>query len=610
MTVSAWADAERQLSAESSAEPGKWITARAPYQRGIMDAFNDPAVETIVVMSAAQVGKTECLNNILGFIIDQEPSPILVVQPTLEMGQAWSKDRLAPMLRDTVTLRGKVQDVSSRESENTILHKAFTNGHLTISGANSAASLASRPVRIVLCDEVDRYPQTAGTEGDPVKLAFKRCATFWNRKKLVTSTPTVRGVSRIERFFEESDKRLFYVPCPHCGEYQVLVWKNVKWPRDETGAYLPLEAAYVCEFCQKPITDAHKPAILARGEWRPTAKSRGVAGFHLNELYSPWVKFGDIAADFLEAKKSPDTLQVFVNTSLGEVWDESGETISDDLLMSRREQYYAEVPEDVVVLTAGVDVQDDRVEVEVVGWGAGEESWNIDVREFHGDPSRDEIWKQLDAYLQRDWKHETGAKLKIASTCVDSGGHFTQTVYSWVKPRQIRRVFAVKGSNQPGRPIVGRFTSGNNQRVKLFPIGTDTAKELVYARLKIETPGPSYCHFPLEREAEYFKQLTAEKLVTKFFKGRMSRKWVAIRKRNEALDMRVYATAALYILNPDFEALGKIIQEERDAAEAAGPDTPGRPDSAPDQDAPTESSERINRLRGRRTGGFVGRWKN
>lgn len=232
LTVSEWADRERVLSPESCAEPGKWHTIRAEYQRGVMDALSDPRIETVVVMSASQIGKTEIINNIVGYFIDQEPSPMLLVQPTLEMGQSWSKDRFAPMLRDTPCLKGRVKDVRSKDSNNTIMHKVFPGGHITISGANSAASLAARPIRIVLCDEVDRYPGSAGTEGDPVNLAFKRATTFWNRKRVVTSTPTIRGVSRIEKFWEESDKRRFFVPCPHCGEFQALWWKNVKWEKN------------------------------------------------------------------------------------------------------------------------------------------------------------------------------------------------------------------------------------------------------------------------------------------------------------------------------------------------------------------------------------------
>lgn len=562
LTVSQWADRERVLSAESCAEPGRWHTDRAEYLRGMMDAFNDPAIETIVFMTSAQVGKTSVVENTTGYVIDMDPAPVLLVEPTLIKGQEFSKERLSPMLRDTKRLHEKVADAKTRDEENTIMHKVYPGGHLSLCGANSAAGLSSRPVRFVFCDEVDKYPQSAGTEGDPVNLAFKRATTFWNRKFIVTSTPSIAGISRIEAFFEASDKRYFFLPCPECGKFQRLVWANVRWDKNPDGMHNTESAVYVCEFCQRKIVNNEKFAMLRKGEWRATAKSKGVAGYHLSELYSPWVTWPQMVNNFLEAKKSPDTLQVFINSSLGEVWDAVGSTkISEEGLRARREKYAAEVPLDVCVMTCGVDVQDDRIESEVVGWGLDYESWNIDSPVFRGDPSRLDVWKELDAYLQKEFMHEAGIKMKIACTCLDTG-HATQEVYGFVLPREYRRIWAVKGSNQPGRPIVGRPTKSNAMRVNLFPIGTDTAKELIYGRLKIDTPGPSYCHFPLARDDEYFAQLTAEKLVPKFREGRLTRQWVAKRQRNEALDMRVYATAALYILNPDLPVLAENIRAE------------------------------------------------
>ena len=273
-----------------------------------MDSINDPGVHTVVVMSSAQVGKTEILNNIVGYHIHQDPAPILCVQPTVEMGKTWSKDRLAPMLRDTPALRGRVKDARSRDAGNTTQHKQFPGGHITIAGANSAAGLASRPIRVVLLDEVDRYPPSAGSEGDPVRLATKRTTTFWNRKILLTSTPTIKGLSRIELAFESSDKRRFWVPCPHCGEFQVLAWSGVK--------FAPL--GYQCAGCQGLWTDTQRWWAVARGEWRAEGESKGVAGFHLNELYSPWVTTAEMVESFLEAKKSPETLKTWVKTTLGE----------------------------------------------------------------------------------------------------------------------------------------------------------------------------------------------------------------------------------------------------------------------------------------------------
>lgn len=297
LTVSDWADAERKLSPEASAEPGQWITSRAEYQRGIMNAFSDPTIETVVVMSSAQVGKTEILNNVIGYHVAQDPSPMLVVQPTLDMAQTWSKDRLAPMLRDTPVLSGLVKDPRARDSGNTTLHKVFPGGHITSCGANSPASLASRPVRIVLCDEVDRYPLSAGSEGDPVSLARKRATTFWNRKIGLFSTPTVKGVSRIEQAWEESDKRRFHVACPDCETYQPLIWAQVSWTE-------PHDARYTCSHCGSLWDDGQRVRSIRKGKWIASGETKKVAGFHLSGLYSPWTPLADAVEDFLQAKNN------------------------------------------------------------------------------------------------------------------------------------------------------------------------------------------------------------------------------------------------------------------------------------------------------------------
>ena len=568
LTVSQWADENRQLSSESSSEPGQWITARAEYQRGIMDAVSDPAVEDIVIMSSAQVGKTEIVNNIVGYFIDQDPAPILLLQPTIQMGEAWSKDRLAPMIRDTAVLADKIQLNNRRNSANTLLHKAFPGGHITIAGANSPASLASRPIRVVLGDEVDRYPASAGTEGDPVNLAKKRTTTFWNRKKVWTSTPTVKGASRIEIEYEQSDQRRYFVPCPDCDHYQHLKWGQVKWVTDEDGTHQTDTAGYCCEECGSLWNDGQRLAAIAKGEWRATAPFNGRAGFHLNELYSPWVPMGKVVRAFLEAKGNPETLKTWVNTSLGETWEEAGENIDKGNLYARRESY-TKVPDGGLLLTAGVDIQRDRIELEVVAWGEGEESWSVDYLILPGDTSRPEVWQELDDCLQATYTHESGTELHITAVGIDSGDQ-TTTVYGFVKPRSYRRIFALKGIAGPGRPVVkvSRRQKGRATRdVDLYQVGVDDAKGIIYARLKIEEPGPGYCHFPLDRDEEYFDQLTAEKLVTKFRKGFPHKEWQKVRARNEALDCRVYAFAALKILNPVWTAIEKRLQPKEAPAE-------------------------------------------
>ena len=589
LSVSGWADSYRKLSPEASAEPGQWNTARAEYQRGILDAFNDPQIDTVVVMTSAQVGKTEILNNVVGFYIAQDPSPILVVQPTLDMAQTWSKDRLAPMLRDTPALQGLVKDARARDSGNTTLHKLFPGGHITACGANSPSSLASRPIRVVLCDEVDRYPVSAGSEGDPVSLARKRSATFWNRKIAMFSTPTNKGNSRIETAFEESDKRSFYLSCSHCGHEQTLKWGNVRWDEGK-----PESAHYVCEDCGAVWDDADRIRAIRAGKWVAEEPGKRVAGFRLSGLYSPWTPLESAVRDFLEAKKQPATLRVFVNTFLGEVWEEQGESVDDYQVAERREEFGETLEKSILLLTAGVDVQDDRLEVEIVGWGKDEESWSLDYRTLYGDPSSPAVWQDLDNILGQQFEREDGKILTIRSACIDSGGHHTNSVYTYVRPREGKRIFAIKGVGGTGKPIVGRPSTNNIGKIRLFPVGVDTAKELLFSRLRITEPGPGYCHFPMSRTDEYFRQLTAEKQVTRYHKGFARREFVKTRPRNEALDVRVYAMGALAILNLNLTAL-----HNRTFMQRENPPEPDKP-----QLGPNKPRRPINK-----NGGFINGWR-
>lgn len=558
LTVSQWADAERRLSSEASAEPGRWNTDRAPYQRGILDACNDSTVHTVVVQSSAQCGKTEMILCLLGYHMHHDPSPILLLQPTLEMAEAFSKDRLMPMIRDTPAITHKIE-TQTRNSGNTILHKKFPGGHLTMAGANSPSSLASRPIRILLCDEVDRYPASAGDEGDPVSLASKRTATFWNRKRVLTSTPTIKGASRIERAYESSDQRRYYVPCPHCGHYHTLQWRYVIWERD-----LPHTARMSCPECGKDIPESAKPRMLNQGELRATAPFNGTAGFHINELYSPWRKWSEVVEDFLAAKDDVDMLRAWVNTSLGETWEAAGETANPETLLGRREAYDADVPDGACVLTAGVDVQGDRLEVYVYGFGEGEETWAVDALPLYGDPNQSEVWTQLDQALAATYGHASGARLPISAACIDSGGHHTQLVYDFVKTRHARRVYAIKGMAGEGRPIasapIQTRTGRQARKVPLYLVGVDSAKALIMSRLQNTAPGPGYWHIPAGHSLlgeEYVAQLTSEKLATKFRKGFPTKEWIKTRTRNEALDCAVYALAALRLLNPRWTAYRK-----------------------------------------------------
>lgn len=556
LTVSEWADKFRFLSSEASSEPGRWKTSRAPYQKEILNAVNDPKCERVVVMSSAQVGKTELILNIIGYYVDYDPAPMLCLQPTLDMAQAFSKDRIAPMVRDTPALRAKISDGKSRDSGNTMLHKSFPGGHLTMAGANSPASLASRPIRIVLADEIDRYPPEAGSEGDPLNLAAKRTNNFWNRKKIYVSTPTIKGASRIEKEYENSTQEEYCLACPECGAVQPLKWANIDFK-------LVGHACAECGIISDQYAWTKKPGV-----WIAQAEHHNARGFHLNELVSPWRKWSEIIQDFKDAKSDPKTLKVFINTSLGETWEEDGEQVDEDQLYNRREHYPAQVPMKAVMLTAAVDVQDDRLEIGVEGHGEYEENWKIDLIILRGDPSKPDLWRRLDEVLLTKYEHESGNMLSIVSTLIDSGGHYAQEVYKFVKPREVRHVFAIKGKSQPGAPILSRPSKSNLGGVNLYSIGVDTAKEIIMARLKHQEPGAGYIHFPVSEkfDPEYFAQLAAERCVTKYEKGRPRRVWEQVRKRNEAFDLAVYNYAAMLLRNPNFRALTERLEPKPEPA--------------------------------------------
>ena len=521
-----------------------------------MDAVTDEKTTEVVVMSSAQVGKSEAILNTVGYFVDYQPAPILLLQPTLEMAEAFSKDRLAPMIRDTPALRDRFGDPRARDAGNTLLHKQFPGGHITLAGSNSAASLASRPIRVVVADEIDRYPVSAGTEGDPLALAEKRTATFWNRKILKVSTPTVKDVSRIEAAFKESDQRFFYVPCPHCGEAQILKWANVHWPEKA-----PDEAAYFCALCGAKWAESERVRAIRGGSWRASAPFKGIAGFHISELYSPWSSLAKIANEFLRAKEFPERLKTWVNTSLGEVWEEHRDAKDPALLQNRAEDYeLGTAPAGALLITAGVDVQGDRLEAYTWGYGEGEEAWALDFRAFYGDPARPLVWEQLLEHLARPLAHELGAQVVPRTIAIDSGGLHTQVVYSFCRHNAARRtdfgnqqIIAVKGQSQAGKAIIGKPTAQDidlrgdriARGVQLWPVGSAAAKQLIYSRLNIEVPGPGYVHTTKALPEDFWNQLIAERLVTKYVRGFPSLEWQLPKgRRNEALDCSVYAYAA------------------------------------------------------------------
>lgn len=550
LTMSQWADRYRKLSREDSAEPGRWKTSRAEFQRGIMDAMSDPTVKKVVVIKGSQIGWTAIIGNAVGYFSHQDPASILVLQPTVEMAEAWSKERLAPMIRDTPALSGVFPHPKSRGSDNTLRLKMFPGGYVAMVGANAPAGLASRPIRIVLPDETDRYPASAGTEGDPIKLAEKRQTTFWNRKLLMGSTPTVKGESPIEREFEESDMRRFHVPCPHCGESQSLKWSQVKWDKEDD-EHFPATAHYCCEGCGVLWSDAERWAAVSNGEWIAEKPFAGIAGFHLSQLYSPWVSLEEVVQEFVNAQGRPELLQVWVNTVLGETWEESGEKVDAEGLKANVETYDMHaLPEEIILLTAGVDTQGDRLECEIVGWGFGEESWGVRHHVLYGDPAEPEVWKDLDDLLLTKVKTEDGRELRIVATAVDAGGHHAAEVHRFCRARFRRRVYAIRGMSGP-KPIWPPRASKTKKREKVWMLGVDTAKESLYGRFGIKKPGPGYCHFSAHYEDEWFEQATSEKVVTRYKNGRAYRVWIADKsKRQEGLDCRVYALAAMKSLSP------------------------------------------------------------
>ena len=554
LAISEWADEHRVLGNRSGQAALRWRTATTPYLREIMDALGprSPA-RRVVFIKGSQLGGTEAGNNWLGYIMHHCPGPILVLRPTVDEARRFSRQRLDPMIATTPVLQALVKEARSRDGGNSLLIKEFPGGVLFLTGSNSATGVKSMPIRWLFCDEIDEYPGDVDGQGDPISLAEKRTSgpSFLRRKVFLVSTPTIKGISRIEREFLLSDQRRYFVPCPECGHFDWIRWENIRWDEGK-----PKTAALLCAACGVLIEERFKVQMLAQGEWRPTAEGNGeTIGFHLSSLYSPlgWLPWSATVAEFLEAKEDPMRLKNWINSVLGETWEERGDSVEPDSLLARAERYAADVPTGVGVLVAAVDVQGDRLECAVKGYGAAEESWLIAFSQFHGDPGRDAVWLELDTFLQQKFKHESGRQVPIACVAIDSGGHHSEQVYRYCRARLSRRVFAVRGGSEQGKPVVARPTTNNRYRAKLFTLCVDTAKETVYSRLRIAKPGPGFCHLPEWIDEEYVAQLTAEKAIRKWVKNRGTvREWIKTRPRNEALDLEVYCLAALYILGPSF----------------------------------------------------------
>lgn len=588
LTVSQWAEQYRVLSRESSAEAGPWRNARTPYMVEPMDAFNDPRVREIAIVAGSQTGKSETQLNTIGYIMDQDPGSTLYVQPNLDDAKKFSRLRIAPMIRDCKRLRETVAEVKSRDSGNTVLQKTFPGGMLTIVGSQSPSALASTPARYVLGDEVDRWALSAGSEGDPWSLAAARTTTFYNAKMVAVSTPTIKGFSRIEKLFNDGTQERWCSQCPDCGEWHDILFDDIQFDFDtatagRTKTYTVKSVHWCCPSCGCVHSEAEMRAQPAKWIARnPAAIAQGHRSFWINAFSSPWRSWDKIVLGFLNSKDDPEKLKVFFNTVLGELWEDRGDLADEDTMLDRREDYGTradgspvELPEGVLVLTCGVDTQDDRLEYEVVGHGHYGETWGIKKGIIMGDPGTDKPWLRLDDVVSHTYRFASGRGLTISMTFVDSGGHKTKAVYDQCRKRLQRRVFAIKGVGGDGIPytkppskvkvVVDGKAIGQTW---LYSLGVDAGKADIMGALKVQEAGPKYCHFPLGDDRGYdlkfFSGLLSEKLVMKSERGRTRWAWVKLpgHERNEALDCRNYALAAFRVLDPDMDAVERRLREK------------------------------------------------
>jgi phage terminase large subunit GpA-like protein len=560
LSLSEWADQYAVLSAESSAEAGRWRTL--PYQKGIMDAITNPAYERVSVKKSARVGYTKILNHALAYHIHQDPCSMMVVQPTIEDAEGYSKEEIAPMLRDTPVLIGVVSDAQTRDGSNSILHKLFPGGQLSLVGANSPRGFRRVSRRLVAFDETSAYPKSAGSEGSPIKLGIKRTDYFWNRKIIDGSTPGIEGECAISDSFEAGDQRRRFLPCPHCGHMQYLKFENLKWPSGD-----PMRAYMECQENACKIEHKSLRWMDERGEWRSTAVAKNPkhVSFHVWAAYSysPNSTWGHIAAEWIDCAKDSNLQKTFLNTVLGETWSERGDLPEFMRLYERREAYELNtLPPEVMFLTAGADVQKNRIEVEIVGWGRDKQSWSIDYRVFPGDTATDVPWLELDKLLDETWVSPDGRELKLRMLCVDSG-FASQHVYNWAKNKPPERVRAVKGrDNQDTIFSTPKDTevSSNGKRlaraVRVWSVGVSVIKGELYSWLQMDGAGddgkyrPGFCHYP-QYDLDFFKALCSEQRIEKVEKGRTVFRWEKIRERNEQLDTRVYARAAAAMVGMD-----------------------------------------------------------
>ncbi len=583
MTVSEWADRFRCLPPDYAAEPGRWDTSRAPYQRAVMDAFTQKGVRRVVAMLAAQLGKSEILTNVLGRFIHLDPCPALMVQPNIEAAEGFSKERLAPTIRETPVLRRLIADPKTRDSGNTLLKKIFPGGFLALVGSNSPAGLAGRSIRLLLVDELDRFEASAGTEGDPFSLAEKRTSNFWDAVIGVFSTPTDE-TSRIAAEYSLGSQEEWRHQCPNCGEWQwVTLWdmryEYEVYTVDGRNSHKVTAVFWRCPDCGREYTEAQVRNFPQ--QWVALNPGiRHIRSFRANSFASPWVTWGRIVAEYLDAGEDAEKIKTFVNTRLAEVYRPKGEIKDERVLMMRRERYDADLPEGVLLLTAAVDVQDNRLEYEICGWGEGEECWGIKKSVVLGVPDQQKTWDELDEQLDRLYRFADGAGLRVARTFIDSGGHYTKEVYRYCLKNGRKQRYAIKGHRLHGVPIIYQIGQAKGYAIPLVMLGVNEGKEYVMQRLiNVKQPGPMYFHFPDDDrrgyDQLYFRGLIAEKKEPKVVKGRNVMVWknVSPDGRNEPLDLRVYNLACLYSLNPDWAAYKAAISGARTGGSGPNPAT-------------------------------------
>lgn len=604
ITVTEWAEKYRRLSAESSAEAGLFRVSRTPYLKEIMDCFTDTKIDHIVFVAASQVGKSEFINNCIGYIIDEDPGSILFVHPTDDDVEDYSERRIAPMIRDCPRLRRKVADPKSRDGKNTISKKAFPGGILSLCSSRTAHALASKPVRYLFGDERDRWARSAGTEGDPWGLARRRQTTFYNSMAIECSTPTIKGHSPIESSYGQGTMERYCSQCPHCGAYHDIRFKDIRFEYTEreiagVKTFDVTDIWYCCPGCGAISTERDMKHAPAR--WvpeHPEAIKNGCRSFWLNAFVSPWMSWHKIITDFLGAREDPEKLQVVFNTEFGELWENRGDMESEENLLSRREDYGfdangepVEVPEGALVLTCGIDTQDNRLEYEVVGHGKNKETYGIRYGVIMGRPDAEETWEKLDEILDRTWHYADGQSVRISVAYMDEGGHYTQIVREQCAKRSAKQLYAIKGLAGKDTPFfsppkrMGIIDA--DEKIKgycwQYQIGVSSGKRQVMDNLKVQEPGKrGYCHFPDRDDygPRYFRGLLSEREIYNEKKPKNPYEWVKLpgHERNEPLDIRVYNLCAFESLSCDMDALDKKLKQRRGILP---PDPPQRPAQNP-----------------------------